>query len=279
MAGTRFLIAGALVYFWRRLSGDPAPTPRQWLSAAVIGVLLLLGGNGLVTWAEQSVASGITALIVASAPLWMVLIDAVRVGGTRPNLQTSLGVLVGLLGIGVLVGPSQWAGSSLNLDLGGVVALLLAEFLWAVGSLYSRTANLPTSPFLGTGMEMLVGSAALFAVGTLSGEWGRLDVSAITLRSVSALGYLIVVGSLVGFAAYTWLLRVAPTPLVSTHAYVNPLIAVLLGSVLAKEPLFPHMLLAAAVILSAVVLINTSKAGEVKPASQRLEVSQSTSED
>jgi drug/metabolite transporter (DMT)-like permease len=260
MAGVRFLIAGAILYTWRRLAGDPAPARFHWRSAIIIGLLLLLGGNGGVVWAEQRVASGIAALIVGSAPLFMVLIDALRPGGQRPNWQTGSGVLVGFMGIALLISPSQWTGNGLQMDGPGVVVLLFASLLWAVGSLYNRSAHLPASPLLGTGMEMLAGSAGLFIMGTLTGEWGRLELAAITPRSLWGLLYLITGGALVGFACYTWLLRVAPTPLVATYAYVNPLIAIFLGNLLAKEALTPRLLIAAVVIVSAVALINTGRA-------------------
>jgi drug/metabolite transporter (DMT)-like permease len=266
MAGFRFLIAGAILYTWRRLAGDTSPTRIQWRSASIVGLLLLLGGNGGVVWAEQRVASGIAALIVGSAPLFMVLIDALRPGGQRPNWQTGSGVLVGFMGIALLIGPSQWTGNGLQMDTTGVLVLLLASILWATGSLYSRNAQLPSSPLLGTGMEMLAGSAGLFILGTFTGEWGRLDLAAIAPRSLWGLLYLITFGALVGFAAYTWLLRVAPTPLVATYAYVNPLIAIFLGNLLANEALTPRLLVAALVIVSAVALINTGRAKTASPA-------------
>ena len=264
MAAVRFLVAGAILYGWRRLAKDPAPQRIEWRSAAIIGFLLLVGGNGGVVWAEQYVASGIAALVVGSAPLWMVFIDAVRPGGQRPGWQTVAGVLIGFAGIGLLIGPSQLTGSSLELHPAGVGALLLAAFLWAVGSLYGRGARLPASPLLGTGMEMLAGGAFLLVIGTLTGEWSRLDLAAITPRSLWGLAYLIVFGALVGFAAYTWLLRVAPTPLVSTYAYVNPLIAIFMGNLLAQEPLTVRILVAALIIVSSVALINTARAAPVK---------------
>jgi drug/metabolite transporter (DMT)-like permease len=260
MAAVRFLIAGAILYIWRRLAGDAPPTRIQWRSAAIIGLFLLLGGNGGVVWAEQRVASGIAALIVGSAPLFMVLIDALRPGGHRPNWQTGSGVLIGFLGITLLIAPSQLAGNHLELDNVGVSVLILASVFWAVGSLYNRSAQLPGSPLLGTGMEMLAGSAGLFVVGTLTGEWSRLNLATISPASLWGLLYLITGGALVGFAAYTWLLRVAPTPLVATYAYVNPLIAILLGSLVAKEALTPRLLIAALVIISSVAIINTGRA-------------------
>jgi drug/metabolite transporter (DMT)-like permease len=259
MAGVRFLIAGTILFTVRRLLGDPLPTRREWKSAAIVGLFLLVGGNGGVSWAEQRVDSGIAALLVGASPLWMVLLDAIRPHGIRPGWLVLAGVLIGFSGIAVLVGPGQWSGSEMKVDALGVAALLFGTFLWAAGSLYSRTACLPRSALMGTSAEMLVGGAGLVILGTATGEWGRLDLSAIVPHSVWGFLYLVFFGSLVGFAAYTWLLRVAPTPLVSTYAYVNPLVAIFLGNLLASEPLTPRILLAALVIVSAVVLINTSR--------------------
>jgi drug/metabolite transporter (DMT)-like permease len=271
MAATRFLVAGAILYAWRRASGDPAPTRIEWRSAALVGFFLLVGGNGSVVWAEQRVPSGIAALMVGAAPLWMVLIDAFspfaalrtsparRAVNAKPAWQTYLGVTLGFSGIVVLIGPSILNGTSQGMDPIGIAALLLAAFLWATGSLYSREARLPASPLLGTGMEMLAGGAGLFILGTFSGEWGRLNPASISTTSLLGLGYLILFGSLVGFAAYTWLLRSAPTPLVSTYAYVNPLIAIFIGNLLASEPLTAHILISTAIILGAVALINTPR--------------------
>jgi drug/metabolite transporter (DMT)-like permease len=167
----------------------------------------------------------------------------------------------------------------LSLDSLGVTVLMLAALSWAIGSLYSRGANLPSSALLGTGMEMLAGSAGLFLMATATGEWGRLDLAAVSPRSVAGLAYLIVFGSLVGFVAYTWLLRVAPTPLVSTYAYVNPLIAVLLGSLFAQEAFTPRLLMAAAVIVSAVVLINLGRAKSSQPVLKRMVFAPTSGED
>jgi drug/metabolite transporter (DMT)-like permease len=258
MAGVRFLVAGLIMYTWRRMAGDRPAAKIEWRSAAIVGFFLLVGGNGSVVWAEQHVPSGIAALIVGSAPLWMVAMDAIRPGGHRPNRRTIAGVLLGFAGIVILIGPGQLAGTGEEIDSLGVAALLLAAFMWAVGSLYSRSARLPGSPLLGTGMEMLAGGLILLLLGTLSGEWQQVDLAAVSTQSWLALLYLIFFGALVGFAAYTWLLRVAPTPLVSTYAYVNPLIAILLGSLLADETLTLRIILSALVIVSSVALINTS---------------------
>ena len=260
MAGLRFLIAGAVLYTWRRfLAKDAIPQKIEWRSAAIVGLFLLVGGNGSVVWAEQHVPSGIAALLVGSAPLWMVLIDAFRPGGRKPGGATILGVGLGFAGIVVLVGPAQVIGIEGNVDPMGAAALTFAAFAWAVGSLYNRGAQLPASPLLGTGMEMLAGGAGLLVLGTLTGEWSRLDLAAITVRSLWGLLYLIVFGSWVGFAAYVWLLRVAPTTLVSTYAYVNPLVAIFIGNWLAAEPLTARILIASAIIVGSVALITLTQ--------------------
>ena len=265
MVATRFLIAGAILYGFRRLRGDAPPSRVEWKAAAVVGILLLVGGNGIVVWAEQYIPSGITALIVGTAPVFMVLIDALRPGGQRPGFKRALGILIGFAGIVILINPSGLSQDPDRWVMIGLGALFLATFFWALGSLYNRNARLPGSPLLGTGVEMLVGGGCLLVIATLTGEWGRLDLASISTRSLWGLAYLIVFGALIGFVAYTWLLRVAPTPLVSTYAYVNPLIAILLGSWLAQEALDLRILLAAVVIVSSVFLINTGRAAPPVP--------------
>jgi drug/metabolite transporter (DMT)-like permease len=259
MTGTRFLVAGLVLYSWRRLAGDPAPTRSQWRSAIIIGIFLLVGGIGGVTLAERYIPSGIAAMVVAATPLWIVLIETFRPGGSRPTWQSISGVLIGMIGIYILINPGSTPGHHPGFNLLGVVAVLLASLSWSVGSIYSHEAQLPGSPLLGTGMELLAGAAGSYIVGLLMGETSQLNLSAISLRSLSGLGYLIVVGSLIGFVIYTWLLRVAPTPLVVTYAYVNPLVAVFLGSLIAGEVLTPQVLIAAPLILVAVALTHLSQ--------------------
>ena len=258
MAGTRFLVAGAILYIWRRASGDPAPTRGQWLRAAVVGLLLLLGGNGLVSLAEQNVASGIAALIIGSVPLWMTTIEALRPGGVRPNYLGIIGLLIGFGGIALLVSPSLTSANPASSQSLGVITLLFAAFFWSLGSIYSRHAHLPDSSLLSTAMEMLAGSAGLYLAGTLTGEWHLLALSNITARSWLSLLYLVLFGSMAGFTAYAWLLRSAPVSLVATYAYVNPLVAILLGSLFAQETLTLHILFSALIIIGSVVLISLS---------------------
>lgn len=195
----------------------------------------------------------------------MVLIDSLRPSGVRTTWLTWLGVLVGLTGTALLANPWQAHTASPPLDPLGIAVLLAGALSWSIGSLYSRQASLPSSPLLGTGMEMLVGSLGLFAFGTMIGEWNQFNIATLSLRSLGGLAYLIVFGSGIGFVAYTWLLRNAPTPLVSTYAYVNPVVAILLGSVVANEPLEGKEIISALIILGGVVLITTAKSlGERK---------------
>jgi drug/metabolite transporter (DMT)-like permease len=217
-------------------------------------------------WAEQRVASGIAALLIGSVPLWIALLDSLRPGGRRPDRWVIVGVLAGFAGILILIGPAQLIGIQGEVDLVGAVVLLLAALSWAAGSLFNRGAKLPDSPLLGTGMEMLVGSLGLFILGTVTGEWSQMDLTSFSTRSLLGFAYLVVFGSLVGFASYVWLLRVAPTMLVSTYAYVNPLIAILLGSLLAGESLTPRIVLAVMFILGSVVLITLTNPATSKSA-------------
>jgi drug/metabolite transporter (DMT)-like permease len=259
MAGVRFLISGALLYVWRRLAGDPTPSRRQWRSAVIVGLLLLLGGNGLVSWAEQHVASGIAALMIASIPLWMVLIDAIRPHGSKPDWKIMLGLLLGFGGIALLVISSGGTSPADRLDLSALLVLLLAALIWSYGSIYSRDADMPESSLLGTGIEMLGGAAGLFLVGSLLGEWGDLRPAVISINSALGLLYLILFGSLVGFVSYSWLLRNAPLPLVSTYAYVNPVVAIFLGAWIGSEVITGTIVLAALIIVGSVAVINLSK--------------------
>jgi drug/metabolite transporter (DMT)-like permease len=264
MASARFLLAGSVLFLFRRLSGDPLPRLKEWRSAGIIGLFLLLGGNGGLVWAEQRIPSSLAALLVGTVPLWMVMIDALKPGGKWPRWQVMIGVVIGFGGIALLFWPGQMVGGS-KVDLTGALVVLIGSIAWAIGSLYARKASLPSSPLLGTSMEMLIGGISLLLVGTLAGEANQINLQVITTQSFLGVGYLVVFGSLVGFAAYTWLLRVAPTSLVSTYAYINPLVAILLGYLFANETLSIRTLIAAAIILGSVVL--TTRAPRIVPAS------------
>jgi len=257
-AGLRFLISGAILFAWRRLTGEPSPTKKQWISTAIVGTALLLGGNGLVAWAEQRVPSGIAALMVSTSPMWLVLFEALRPGGTRPGWVAICGLLIGFGGVFILIGPAEFTSKSgTQFDTLGTVALLFASLLWSVGSIYSKHADMPKSTLMSTGAEMLAGAVILFVVSAGSGEMNGFRLADVSQRSWLGLGYLITIGSLVGFVSYGWLLQNAPVSLMSTYAYVNPVVAVFLGSWLAGEPLTPRTLLAAFIIIGSVVFINS----------------------
>lgn len=266
-AGIRFLVSGLILTAWQRGAGHELPTRKQWRDTAVIGLLLLLGGNGLVAWAEQSIPSGIAALMISSVPMFLVIAEAVRPNGVKPNWQVIAGLLIGFAGIFILVGPAEISGNGTKFNPLGIAALLFACVSWATGSIYSKTAELPKSSLMTTGAQMLTGSLGLFAVSFLAGEWNGWNPLAVSARSLYGLLYLITVGSIVGFGSYVWLLQNAPISLVATYAYVNPIVAVLLGYLLGNEALEPRVWLAAAVIIGSVIFINNSRG---KPAAKEV---------
>jgi drug/metabolite transporter (DMT)-like permease len=258
MASVRFLIAGGILYAIAIRTGDRVgdrPTRAHWRSAAVIGTALCFGGNGFVSLAEQSISSGLAALVVATVPLWLVLLGRFALRD-RVSLQEWLGIAAGFGGLIFLVNP--FAGSA-RVDLFGVALVVAASVFWAGGSLFARSAPLPSRPLVGTAMEMLCGGVALGVAGVVSGEVGQVDISAISMESLLGLGWLIVFGSLVGFSAYVWLLRVTRTSLVGTYAYVNPVVAVLLGWAILGERVTLVTLVAGAVIVVAVALIVSAR--------------------
>jgi drug/metabolite transporter (DMT)-like permease len=252
MAGARFFTAGLLLYGWRRARGAARPAASHWRAAALVGLGLLVGGNGLVTWAELTVPSGVAALMVATVPLWMALLQGATDRTFRPGPSAWAGVLLGFAGIAVLSGAGAPAGG--RLDPRGVAVLLAASVCWASASLYSRRAALPGDTLLSVGMQMLSGGAGLLLAGFLRGE--RVVWSAVSARSAWALAYLILLGAVVGFTCYAWLLRNAPPVAVSSYAYVNPVVALFLGWAFAGEPLTPRVAAAAAAVVAAVVLMS-----------------------
>lgn len=252
MAGSRFLLAGLLLYSFVRLRGVPAPTLSQWRAGALTGALLLLGGNGLVTWAQQTVPSGRAALVVATTPMWMVLIAWVFYRGARPSARVWLGLLVGFAGTVMLIKPSS---GEVTGSLAGFAALLLAPLTWSVGSLEARRNRPAEDTLMTSAMQMLAGGAMMFLLGTAMGEWPRLFTQTVSAKSLLAFTYLTLVGGLGAFTTYAWLLRVASPTALSTYAYVNPLVAVLLGWLLGGEAVGVSVGVAAALIVGAVVLI------------------------
>ncbi len=265
-AALRFLLSGAILYIWRRMAGDEAPTLSNWKATAVVGAALLLGGNGLVAWAEQTVPSGIAALMISTSPFWLVLFEAVRSGGGKPTWQSIAGLILGFAGVFLLIGPAEIFGTSGRFDTFGIILLLLAPISWSMGSIYARGADMPKSTLLGTGMEMLAGSVALFLVSLIKGEFSGFSLAQVSTQSWLGLLYLITFGSLVGFVAYGWLLHNAPVSLLSTYAYVNPVVAVLLGWLFANEKLTPQMGVASAIIIASVILINSARQASTKKA-------------
>lgn len=257
MAGIRFLCAGSILYFFSVSKEKIKPSPAQWKSALIVGALLLVGGNGAVVWAEQLVPTGITALIIATVPLWTVLLEWLWRGKKRPGVLVTLGILLGVAGLWFLMNPKTHDGPALH--PAGVAMLLLAALSWAAGSIVAREADLPQSSFLATGMEMLAGGGLLLLLGTVSGEWSRFHWAAVSMRSFLALVYLIVFGALVGFTAYKYILKHTSPVLSSTYAYVNPLIAVLLGWGLAGETLNWQVGTGALIIAAGVFLITLSQ--------------------
>jgi drug/metabolite transporter (DMT)-like permease len=258
MGGIRFLISGALLYLWARSRGAPRPTRIHWRNAIIAGAFLLVGGNGAVMWAEQVVPSGLTALLVSILPFWLVIIEWVRPPRRRPSGAVLVGLVVGFVGIIVLVGPSGIGGHGDVSPIGALV-LILGSLSWAIGSFWSRDAQLPESGLLTTGMEMLGGGVLLLLVGTLTGEFSHFDIHGISKASAVGLLYLISFGSLIGFTSYIWLLdKVSPARL-GTYAYVNPIVAVLLGWAIAGERLSIRTGIAAVIVICAVALITTAR--------------------
>lgn len=253
MAGARFLVAGAVLYTWSLFRSGVRPTARQWRNTAVIGTLLLLGGNGAVVWAEVTVPSGTAALLVAIVPLWMVLLDWFRPGGRRPATGVLVGVIAGLIGMGVLVGPDSLRGSG-PINPWGALALMLGSLSWAIGSLYARHADLP-SGMATSGMEMLAGGAGCIVVALVTGELGHFHPAAISGASLAGYLYLVVAGSIIAFSAYSYMVRNAAPAAVGTYAYVNPIIAVFLGWLIASEPVTGRTILGAAIIVASVGII------------------------
>ena len=269
-AGARYGGAGALMLGflaararWRRRSGgagDERPTGAQWRSALIIGTLLLLGGNGGVVLSELLIPSGIAAVLVATVPIWMATFDAVLTR-RRPSGLVIAGLVAGIAGVAVLLVPVEGIE---GLDPLGVGLVVVAAISWAIGSLYARRAPLPRSGLLATGMEMLAGGAVLMLAGTLLGEVGRTQVAEFSLRSILAFGYLIVFGSILAFTAYTWLLAHVPVSTVATYAYVNPIVAVALGSLVLSEPITLRTLIASGVIIGAVVAMVSGRPREAE---------------
>jgi drug/metabolite transporter (DMT)-like permease len=258
MAGARFLLSGAILLAWARFREGAAPPSRtEWRTALISGILLLLGGNGGVAWAEQRVPSGIAALLVAVVPLWMVLLAWIRPGGERPRLPVFLGVGLGLAGLALLVGPDalrQGGASSV-----GALVLVLASLSWAIGSLYIQWAPKAPSGVSASGSQMLAGGLVLIIAGIVAHEPARLDLAHASTRSLLGFAYLVTVGSLIGFTAYLYLLAHTSAAKAATYAYVNPVVAVFLGWAIGHESVTSRTIVAAAIILAGVAIITITR--------------------
>jgi drug/metabolite transporter (DMT)-like permease len=257
MAGVRFAIAGLLVVGWMALRDGHLPrvTRRQLRDSTIVGGLLLGGGNGLVAWGEQTVNSGTAAVLIALMPAWLAVFSRTLLGDRLPRMVV-LGIAIGFVGVAVLVAPTDTGG----IDLAGAVALLLSPVTWALGSLYAaRRADLPDNGFLAIGVQMLAGSVVLGVMALVTGELVGFNPAAISSDSGLGLAYLVFIGSLIGYRSYGYLLRHAPLPLVSTYAYVNPVVAVGLGALLLGEAPGPRILLGSVVIIVGVALIVTAR--------------------
>ena len=257
LAGLRHITVGLLLYPILRRKTRIRPTAANWRTAMVTGVLLLFVGNGGVSWAEQTVPSGIAALLVATVSLWLVIVDWLRPGGVKPAPRVAMGLLMGFAGLALLVGPAHLGGSE-RVDPRGAAVLVVASLAWACGSLYSKHGGMPSSPMLGVAMQSLAGGAILLIAGLFAGEFHALHLGAISLRSWLALAYLIVFGSGIGFSAYIYILHKSTAARVATYAFVNPVVALFLGWLIVGETITLRTVIAAAVILTAVILVITA---------------------
>ena len=267
MAGTRFVIAGSILFAILRLRGASWPTARQWWTNALIGVLLLMGGNGLVVWAELTIPSGITALFLGIGPLFIVLTEWAWPGGIRPSAITLAALLLGFAGVTWLAAPWESHAVGSGLHPAGIVALLGACVFWSLGSIYTRHAKHGADPFIAASLQMLGGGGALLVLALLHGDFARFDVHAITSRAWVAFAYLVSIGSLVGFSTFVWLMRHSTPARVATYGYVNPVVAVILGWLIVDEPITARTLVAAAIIITAVIIITTQKGKAAKTSS------------
>jgi drug/metabolite transporter (DMT)-like permease len=258
MGAGRFLLAGILLYALARWRGAPGATLGDWKSAAVTGVLMLGVGNGAVMWAELSVPTGIVALIVSSVPIWVVMMDWLRPGGRRPRLSVFIGLALGLIGMVILIGPKAIIGQG-HIDEVGALVLLIGSLSWALGTILRKRSSRSGSPLVFSAMQMLSAGAAMVIMSVAMGEPGRFSLAAVTLQSWLSFAYLAIAGSIIGYTAYIYLLNVVSAAKAATYAYVNPIIAVLLGWAFINEPIGARTLAAATVILAGVAIITMAQ--------------------
>jgi drug/metabolite transporter (DMT)-like permease len=272
MAAARFALAGGILLAWsiaREGRTFAPPSRREWRDSIIVGALLLGTGMGFVSLGEKTVPSGITALLIGMMPVWIAVFGRLFLGERLPTIAM-IGIAIGFGGVAILAGPSAFGGSG-ALEPFGLAAIIISPMSWAAGSLFaSHRAILPSRPLVATGAQMLAGSVVLVVLGVLHGELTQLHLETIAPDSLVAFAYLTVIGSLLAFTTYGWLLRVAPLPLVATYAYVNPVVAVFLGAVILHESIEPRTLVAGAVIVTAVALIVTTRGRLRTPAPRRV---------
>jgi len=258
-AAVRHSIAGSIMFAWAWMRGF-RPTRQQWIAGVIVGALFFLVGHGTLHWAEQYVGSGLAALLIATEPMFIVLL-AWMMGQQKINLSSMLGLIVGVSGVAILTGAEVTKGSSLL----GLLAVLLGSLSWAAGVVISSKVKLPSDALGRTALPTLCGAAMLLIAAALTGEFHATHWASISLRSLLGLAYLITFGSLVAFTSYTWLLQQCPPALVATHTYANPVVAVLLGWLIASEPLTLRLVLASVAILGAIVLIRRGERAVQQP--------------
>ncbi len=255
-AGLRFLTAGILLFGYVRLvRKERLPKGREWFDLSLIGILLLILGNGLVVWAEQWLPSGLAALLVATSPFWVAGFQLMNTEGERLSIRALLGMLLGFAGLLLLVAPDLFGSALGSGYLFGVIAIQIACAAWSGGSVYAKRRRVGTSPLMGSAIQMLIGGLIMTVAATFMGEWHTLRFSP---RSAIAFSYLVIFGSIVAYGCYTYAVQTLPLSLVSTYAYINPLIAVILGWVILREPLSWRVLISAAVILAGVAMVKTA---------------------
>lgn len=277
MAGSRFVFAGVVLMIWARLSKDyERPKAAHWKTSFVVGTLLLLGGNGGVVFAQHYISSSLAALLVATEPFWIVLLSWLWLGKSRPNLKTVLGIAVGFFGVWLLIN-GQTTNSAANIgsmQFFGAIAVMLAALSWATGSIYGLRSPVPKSSILTAGMQMFSGGMVLLVVSLIMGEWSTFSISQVSANSWFGLIYLMIFGSLIGYTAYSWLLKNAQPAMVATYAYVNPIVAIFLGWLIAGESFTGQMLIGAGVIVGSVMLI-TSHDKNDKDSEETIEIHES----
>ncbi|MCY7377348.1 MAG: EamA family transporter [Pyrinomonadaceae bacterium] len=278
MASARFIVAGSMLLVWARFSKDyERPQAAHWKTSFIVGTLLLLGGNGGVVFAQHYISSSLAALLVATEPFWIVLLSWLWLKGARPNWKVALGLAIGFLGVWLLIGGQTANAADANagsMQLLGTFAVIFSAMAWAIGSIYGIRSPVPKSSILTAGMQMFSGGLVLLLVSLMAGEFSKFNVAEVSRNSWLGLAYLIIFGSLIGYTAYSWLLKNAPPERVATYAYVNPIIAVFLGWLIAGETFTTQMLVGAGVIVGSVVLITShDRAG--KDAEENLEIHES----